>query len=189
MNKDRFTCSHLRDVMQQKRRGHSFQEHRGSDLIAQRVGQAHEKIGAHRPYGNVGAGRRAGVSDPVAFAEALDTRTDAFNDARRLHTDHVTRRNEVHVAPPAIDVDEIDANRRLANSRLATAGRLHGDATGNEHLGTTVARNNNLDALDRPDSRRRNGWPTDMCRPSRCPNPASKSCEARLNDLVADKPL
>ena len=79
-------------------------------------------VGRHRAHAHVGAGRRARVGDAVAGQEMRDAVADVEDDAGRLHAERRRRLDHPVETRPHVDVDVVDADRRLPDPHLAGAG-------------------------------------------------------------------
>src|SRR6185312_15189442 len=75
----------------------------------------------NEPRLGIGADRRVAVSDAVADLEIGDAGAELFDDPRRLIAEHGGHRHRVDAAA-IVGVDEIEADRGLANACLARAG-------------------------------------------------------------------
>src|SRR5271166_645622 len=184
MHQDALACPHAANVMKEKGGGDAFEEKRRGNLVAQRLRQRDEEIGAHCSHRSIGAWGRAGVGDPIAGTYIADIRSDALDDTGGLHPDNPAGRDHVVTAAAAIDVDEIDADRRLANARFADARRPDQRLSWNQNLRASVASQRDLDAGARARCEQR---PVGRCSPGAEPQCAAQSGETCLDDFVANK--
>jgi len=81
------------------------------------------------------ADRQAGIGDAIARGEVRNAGTDRINDAGAFDAEH--RRKRGHRIEPAalIDVDEVHANRCLAQAHFAGSRWRQFDFSDGEHFG------------------------------------------------------
>ena len=113
-------------------------------------GRRNQQRRIHGAQGRVGAGRRAGIADPVAGPPRRDPLPHALDHARGLHARHCRRPQQVEIAGPAVDIDEIDPDRPLLDPHLARAGRGHPHRAMLQHLRPAEACHEDRRRLDRP---------------------------------------
>ena len=133
--------------MEQELRRQSLEEYRRGGLVVDVVGQRHEKAGIHGAHPGIGPDRFAGIDDTVAAPDVGDARPDIHDDRGRFHPGDAGRRQQRQVSGAAIDVDEVDADRRLAKARLAGTGRHDPDGRHRHDLGSAIAFDNDAGAL------------------------------------------
>ena len=96
--------------MQEKTRGHAFQQQRRGAGVAKEFRQADKEIGPHDAHRGIGARRSAGISNTVSGPDVRDIRSDALDDARRFHSGDAAGRNQIEAPATTIDVDEVDSD-------------------------------------------------------------------------------
>ena len=99
-------------------------------------GQLDEVVGRHDPLGAVRAQRAAGVGDPVALGEVVDTGTHGLDDARALDAHPGRQRRRVEAAAE-VGVREVQADGQVPHADLAGAGRADLERLPLHDLGAT----------------------------------------------------
>ena len=120
---------------------HALQHQRRGGFVVDVVGQRDDRVGRQRAHVDVRARRRAGVGDAIARQQV----------ARRLRRRRARRPpppcpggaggSSIRYSPaPHVDVDVVDADRRVPDAHLAAAPAPRAaSVAGNQHLGTAVA--------------------------------------------------
>ncbi len=127
------------DLVGQEPGGHALQEARGGGAVVDLRRQGDGEIGAHGANPGIGAGRRAGVGDAVAGTDVRDAGAGVDDLAGRLHAGDAGGRDQREVAGAAVDVDEVDADRGLAQAHLAASGRFGEGLAEGQNLRAAVA--------------------------------------------------
>ena len=115
---------------QEKFGGHPLEHHGGRRAVVDPRRQPHQAIGRDDPRLGVGAAHPR-VGDTVTDGEIGDPRTDGVDDAGSLLSRRERQAGRLVEPRPEIDVDEVEADRRLADTRLAGGRRLIGDGPRN----------------------------------------------------------
>ncbi len=113
-------------------RGHALQQHRRRLLVGDAGGDLHQLVGGRDAVHGVGAHRIG--DDPVADLELLHLRPDRLDDSRAFASEHRRKRHRIE-AGAEIDVDEVEADRGVADQHLARAGRADLDLLPAQDLG------------------------------------------------------
>ncbi len=72
---------------------HPLQHHAGGLSVADRLGELDQAMRRNQPLLGVGTGRQAGVSDPVADGNFVDTGADRHNRSGTLHSGRASPAN------------------------------------------------------------------------------------------------
>ena len=147
VNEDERSLLDLGHVVQKKTRRHPLQHQRRGADVGEELGQADEKVGPHGAHRRVGAWRRAGIGDAIPAPDICDVRSDAFDNARRLHSQHSARSDQIETAPAAIDIDEVNPDRRLPDARFACSRLANPRPSRLQNLRPSIARQHDLDAV------------------------------------------
>ncbi len=114
--------------------GAALQHHGRGGLVADEAGERHGHVGSDDAARGVGADRTEAAADPVADGEVDDLGSDRFDDPGGLEADAARQRHGIE-ARAVIGVDEVDADRGVADEDLATAGIADRDLLQREHVG------------------------------------------------------
>src|SRR5690606_2488734 len=101
-----------------------------------------EILHRHDPRLCIGADGLAGVGDAITHLEAGDIRPQLLDHAGRFHAGRERERRRVK-AGPVIDIDEIEADRRVADARLPRARFAEGDIFPFHHFRPAIFALNN----------------------------------------------
>jgi hypothetical protein len=114
----------------------AFQHHRGGLLVRDPLRELHHPVRRHDALLAVRA-RQPGVGDPVARLQVGDALPDRLDDARAFVARDL---RELHRIEPRalVHVDEVDADRGVADARLPRAGIADLDIIVLHDLGTTL---------------------------------------------------
>src|SRR6185369_13768908 len=114
----------------------ALQHHRGGLLVRDPLRELHHPVRRHDALLAVRA-RQSGVGDPVARLQVGDALPDRFDDACAFVARDL---RELHRIEPRalVDVDEVDADRGVADARLPLAGIADLDILVLHDFGTTL---------------------------------------------------
>ena len=126
------------NVVEEETRGHALQERRGGEFVRNVVRKLDQQFRRHIAALAIGADWRARVGHAAADREAIDPGPDRFDDASGLHAWHAGRLQEVEIARPAVDVDEIDADRGVADANLAGSQVGQAHILDSQNLGAAI---------------------------------------------------
>ena len=144
MDEDHIARLHLVGLAQQILRGEALQQHRRRDVVGKALRQLDQPVLGDHPFLRVGAKARE-VGHAVADLEVLDALADLDHLARAFIAGRERRRRGVE-ALAKINVNEIDADRVIADQNLATPRRRQFDVLDPHHLGAACFVNaNSLD--------------------------------------------
>ena len=122
---------------QQVLHGQALEHHGGAGLKTDRIRQLADAFGRHHAHLAVAAGRLAGIGSAVACLQVRNAFANGLHNARRLHAQ--AQRHRQLVQPAAlIHVDEIKANRFVANADFAGARLANSDIDQLELFGASV---------------------------------------------------
>jgi len=116
--------------------GHALQHHRRGGLERDAVRNLHRPVRRVEADLGVRAEGRRGVRHAIAGLELGHARAHRFDDARGLGPRAARQRQRIQ-AGALIDVDEVEADRVIANADLARSGVADLDVLPDEHLGAT----------------------------------------------------
>src|SRR5271170_2079774 len=119
MDQNNVAAFHRVNVMQQETRGHALRQQGGGGLVAQKWWKLNEKIGPHRPNRRIRARRGASVADAIAGSHVRYPRPDALDEAGGFEAENSRRGHQVKAASATVNVNKVDANGGLPNSRFA----------------------------------------------------------------------
>ena len=134
MDKDRVARLHLKSPAQQILRGEAFQQHRRRGLVGKTFRQLDQTILGDDPLLGIGAKARR-IGDPVADLEVFDALAELDHFAGGLIAGR-ERSGDRIVAVAEINVDEIDADRMIADENFAAPRRRQFDVLDPHHLGS-----------------------------------------------------
>ncbi len=123
---------------EQIRDGHALEHHRGAARAVDVVRKPDDGRRVHHARGRVAAGLAARVRDAIADRDVRDAGADRFDDPGALGAEHRGQRDRVQPAA-VIAVDEVDADRLVADAHLARTGIADLDVGELQHVGTTGA--------------------------------------------------
>ncbi|EPZ90002.1 hypothetical protein BURCENK562V_C3939 [Burkholderia cenocepacia K56-2Valvano] len=138
MHEHRVAGADLPHAMQQHVDGDPLQQPGDGGFVAQPVWNRQHALGRHRAQARIAAGRHAGIRDALTGHELRHARPDRVDHAGRLDAERVRQRGQCMRARPEIDIDEIHADRGLANPYFAGAGRRDGRIDAAQHAGIAV---------------------------------------------------
>ena len=134
VNEDRIARLHPKSPAQQILRGEALQHHRRGRLKGNALRQLDETVRLDEPLPRVSAQVR-GIGDPVAKLEIFHALADSGDFARALAAGREGKRGDRIGAAAKINVDEIDADRMVADKHFAARGRRRRDVLDPHHLG------------------------------------------------------
>ena len=108
----------------------ALQEDGGGRLVVDIGRQRDHQRRRHGADLRIGADRLAGIDDAVAGRRWVTPGPTSMTVAGRLHARDAGRLEQVEETGPAIDVDEIDPDRRMAEPDFAGTGRRDADHRG-----------------------------------------------------------
>ena len=120
--------------MQQVLGGHALEHHRRGLAVVDAVGELDQPFCGHEAGLRIGP-RRPGVGDAGAGGEIIDAVADGLDDARRLHADGRRKRRQRIEPGAVVDVDEVEADGGVPDTRLAGAGIADRDLLPDHLLG------------------------------------------------------
>ena len=116
---------HWQGTAQQVLGGQALEHHGGASLEADGVGELADVFGGHHTHFAVAAGGVAGIRGAVAGLQVGDAGADGLNDAGAFHAQG-QRHGEGVQASALVNVNEVQADRVVADADLAGAGVAHG---------------------------------------------------------------
>src|SRR5271169_6892831 len=134
VEQNRLALPDLMDLADQIWRRQALKHDGGGLLIADAVRQRDQPVGGHDPRFGIGPQRPISIGYPVAGLDVGNAGTDLLDDAGPLGAEPARRRRRVE-AGPDIGVDVIQADRGIANARLAGSGLADLDLLPLQHFG------------------------------------------------------
>ena len=125
-------------AMQKVFGGHTLQHERGCSFLAHVVREQNEPVRRQGAHGHVRAGRRTGVRDPVAGSESGSLAFE--DDAGRFHADRGGGLDHPVESLANVDVDVVDADRRLSHADLSALRRRRVEPAHLQHFGAPEGR-------------------------------------------------
>jgi len=126
LDQDRIARFHAVRAAQQVLRGEPLEHDRRAVLVADRIGQTDQLVGAHHALLRIGAARPPGVGDALAHLQARHARPHRLHDAGRLHAEPGGQRLRIKTGAE-IDVDIVQPAGGLFEQHLALARLAHFD--------------------------------------------------------------
>jgi hypothetical protein len=139
---NQITSLDLTRFLQQVLSGHAFKEHSDHRLVRNPVRDGHELVSANVTPIGVGTYSGVHVGDAVTNADIPNIRTDGLNDAGCLMAD-ARRQWQFVDALSLIDIEIVEANRRLADPNLFPIRWRQHSFLNLQNVGTTELANDN----------------------------------------------
>ena len=137
VQQDPFIALHAVAASQQEPGGQTLQRKGRTLAVGDAVGQLHDARRVHDALLGVGAGRVADVGDAVVHAQRRDALPDLEHDARGFPADAARQRHRVEPAA-VVGIDEVDADRGVADADLALADASRLEVLEAQDLGSTM---------------------------------------------------
>ncbi len=102
---------------------HALQHHRRGEPVGDFVRQRHDQVRLHGANLGIGAGRWAGISNAVARHQPMHAGPYVEHDAGGFHAGNARWLNQRVIAGAGVDIDIVEADRRVPDPRLARTGR------------------------------------------------------------------
>src|ERR1700693_3422032 len=142
--------SHDPDTRRENASGHALQHHRGCLIEGDSLWQSHQPIGLYEPHLGIAAGR-TGIGHPIADFQTAHIRGDCLYGPGAFEARDKGKRLRV-VSCALIDVNVVEARRRLAQAHLTRPGLTDIDRCPVQNLGTAGLPN--LDRMRHTDFRK-----------------------------------
>ena len=117
---------------------HALQHHGRALFEADGLRHLDQHTRRHHPRFRIGAVAATGISDAIACLDVSNPGADRFNHTCTLGAESGRHRGRGVEAGAKVDVDEVQADRMLADPRFTRPGVANRDFFPNQHFRTTV---------------------------------------------------
>ena len=113
---------------------HTLEHHRGGLIEGDRIGQSHQSVSFDEPHLGIATGG-TGIGHPIANFQATHLLSDRLHDPGTFETRNKGKRLRV-VSRAVINIDAVEARRRLAQAHLSRPGLTDLDRCPVQNLGS-----------------------------------------------------